>query len=414
MPKPPLVNLIKQVKVNGKWRPATVLFDRKGRVRPDRVRVNGQDEAHPEGSYFIEWWDQGKRRREAAGANAQDAADKARVREAELTAARFGVIPPAPVIDAPPPRISLPAALDGYLAYVRDHRCLRTFRTYRPMLASFKACCPKPYVDQVERQDLLDFATYLSKQGQKGKSIYNKLVVLSQVMKQHDKPKLLHAGDWPSFVETVRPIYEDAELTNLFKACTFPEEVRFKFYLMSGFRDAEGRFATWRDVEFKHTAVRVTAKPHWGFHPKNWEEREVPIPQKLIDLLARFRPSTAHSDDPLFPSTSGRPDGSILEKLKAVAYRATLNCGHCSLTHKLEDGTVRINRCKGGPFCSRWFLHKFRHTYATRHLQDGIDIRTLQQWMGHRDLASTMVYLKGARNRDVHARINAGSLASFA
>ena len=109
-------------------------------------------------------------------------------------------------------------------------------------------------------------------------------------MKQHDKPKLLHAADWPSFVETVRPIYEDFELTNLFRACTLPEEVRFKSYLMSGFRDAEGRFATWRDVDFKHTAVRVTAKPHWGFHPKNWEEREVPVPQKLIELLQKFRP----------------------------------------------------------------------------------------------------------------------------
>jgi hypothetical protein len=141
MPKPPRVNLIKQVKVHGKWRPATVLFDRKGRVQPDRVRVNGQD-----------------------------AADKARVREAELTAARYGVIPPAPVIDAPPPRITLPAALDGYLDYVRDHRSLRTFRTYRPMLASFKTCCPKPYVDQVERQDLLDFATQLMKQGRRARA----------------------------------------------------------------------------------------------------------------------------------------------------------------------------------------------------------------------------------------------------
>ena len=44
-------------------------------------------------------------------------------------------------------------------------------------------------------------------------------------------------------------------------------------------------------------------------------------------------------------------------------------------------------------------LHKFRHTYATRHLQDGIDIRTLQQWIGH---------------RDIQARINQGSLAAFA
>ncbi len=75
----------------------------------------------------------------------------------------------------------------------------------------------------------------------------------------------------------------------------------------------------------------------------------------------------------------------MLQKLKAVAYRAKLNCGHCAVAHKLEDGEVKINRCAEGPYCCRWFLHKFRHTYATRHLQDGIDIRTLQQWMGHRD-----------------------------
>jgi hypothetical protein len=95
-------------------------------------------------------------------------------------------------------------------------------------------------------------------------------------MKQHGRPKLLNAADWPSFVETVGPVYEDFELAKLFKACTPSGGVRFKFYLMSGFRDAEGRFATWRDVDFKHMAVGVTAKPHWGFHPKNWEEREVP------------------------------------------------------------------------------------------------------------------------------------------
>jgi integrase/recombinase XerD len=44
-------------------------------------------------------------------------------------------------------------------------------------------------------------------------------------------------------------------------------------------------------------------------------------------------------------------------------------------------------------------------------LQDGIDIRTLQLWMGPRDIASTMVYLKGVRNRDIQARLNKGSLA---
>jgi len=42
--------------------------------------------------------------------------------------------------------------------------------------------------------------------------------------------------------------------------------------------------------------------------------------QKLITLLTKFRPVTAGPDDPLFPSSSGRPDGAMLEKLKAVAW----------------------------------------------------------------------------------------------
>ena len=137
---------------------------------------------------------------------------------------------------------------------------------------------------------------------------------------------------------------------------------------MSGFRDAEGRFVTWRDVDFKHMAVRVTAKAQWGFHPKNWEEREIPVPQKLIAILQKFRPSTAGPDDPLFPSATGRPDGAMLEKLKAATYGAELNCGHCVTTHKLEDGTVRVNRCAEGAYCGRWFLHKFRHYAEFRNM----------------------------------------------
>jgi len=414
MPRVSHVKLFKRIKINQKWLLAEALFDSKGRLRRDHVRVQGKDETHSEGSYFIEWWEGGRRYKEAVGPNGVIAADKARMKQAELSAIHSGILPaPAPP-PAEPERTTVADALTRYSDYIQYHRSLRTFRTYRPILTSFRSFCSQPYIDQVEREDLLAFAAQCMKQGQKGKSVYNKLVVLSQLLKQHGRPRVLKAADWPSFVETVRPIYEDSELANLFNTCTPAEETRFKFYLMSGFRDAEGRFVTWRDVDFKHWAVRVTAKSHWGFHPKNWEEREVPVPQRLIALLQSFRPANSGPDDPVFPSSSGRPDGAMLEKLKSVAWRGKLNCGHCAVSHKLDDGTVRINRCVQGPFCSRWFLHKFRHTYATRHLQDGIDIRTLQQWMGHRDIASTMVYLKGVRNRDIQARLNKGSLAAFA
>jgi integrase/recombinase XerD len=73
------------------------------------------------------------------------------------------------------------------------------------------------------------------------------------------------------------------------------------------------------------------------------------------------------------------------------------------------------NRCSEGPHCSNFFLHKFRHTFATRNLQDNVcDIKTLQNWMGHKDLASTMANLKAVRNKDVMGRVNSSGLTAMA
>ena len=414
MPLTSQVKLLKQIKFNGAWHRAPALFDTKGRIRRDHVMVGGRDEVHPEGSYVIEYWRDGKRSREVAGADAATAAEFMKFRQGELDAIHSGVLPAPPPELEKPKRVALKDALVKYLDYIQYHRTLRTFRTYRPILNAFGEFCSREYIDEITREDLMAFATACLKQGQKGKSVYNKLVVIAQLLKQHGRPKILNATDWPSFVETVRPIYEDGELKALFKAATPDEAIRFKFYLMSGFRDAEGRYVTWRDVDVRNTAIRVTAKPQWGFSPKNWEEREVPVPKALITMLQAYKPQDARPDDPVFPSATGNPDGAMLEKLKALAYRAGLNCGHDVTKQKLKDGTVRINRCAKGPYCKRWFLHKFRHTFATRNLQDGVDIRTLQQWMGHRDIASTMVYLKGVRNQDIQAKLDKGSLAAFA
>lgn len=60
-------------------------------------------------------------------------------------------------------------------------------------------------------------------------------------------------------------------------------------------------------------------------------------------------------------------------------------------------------------------MHKFRHTFATVNLEGNVySIRKLQEWLGHKDLASTMVYLKYVRGKDVQERLDNSELAGFA
>jgi len=53
-------------------------------------------------------------------------------------------------------------------------------------------------------------------------------------------------------------------------------------------------------------------------------------------------------------------------------------------------------------------VHTFRHSYATHLLESGVNIRLVQQYLGHASLASTMIYAHVTRvgHRDACARIN--------
>ena len=122
-------------------------------------------------------------------------------------------------------------------------------------------------------------------------------------------------------------------------------------------------------------------KSEYGFSPKNYREREVPIPAKLVKKLKTAKAKAGTSCGLVFPTAGCRPKLDFLDTLKAVAERAKLNP-------------------------KSFWLHKFRATFATWSLWAGVDLRTVQQWLGHSDMESTMRYLKPSRSQQVRQKVN--------
>ena len=375
-------NLTKRVETAHGWRYCRVVLSANGRVKPDVVIVNGKEEKHEEGAYYLEWREGSKRVRQSVGKDASDASARRQRKEAELNAVNYGVA----VVAAEKAQKQRPIAdaVVSYLAEIKLSRTSATHSAYTLALRNFTESCSKTYLEEIDRVDLLQYVKHLRDGGLSDRTCHNRFEHLLTFLKANGIEKLAHKRDWPKYVTQEPESYEDEELAAFFKACDTEERVFFEFYLMTGFRKKEVTFCTWQDVDLKHGVIRVTAKQEHGFRPKDWEEREVPIPDKLVRSLKQWAKQRNGSEF-VFPTRNGTPRKhrtQLLELCKAVAERAGLD----------EEG---------------FWLHKFRATFATKHLQAGVDLRTVQLWLGHKDLESTMRYLKPARGKGIREKVNA-------
>ena len=132
--------------------------------------------------------------------------------------------------------------------------------------------------------------------------------------------------------------------------------------LLTGLRRGELFNIEWRDCKNKLLTVRREIA-------KSRKERTVPLNKTAIDVLIAL--------------VTGSPSGEVDVHKKVFSHLGSID-GVDDLLHRaFLDAGIHDDRIG---------FHTFRHTWATRLLETGTDIRTVQELLGHASVTTTMIY----------------------
>jgi len=381
MPAYPLkANLTKRCTVNGESRYCPVVMSANRRIKGHFVLVDGHEEEHREGSFYLEWRVGGKRVRLSVGNDPIEAIEARKKKESELAARANGV--PVSTESGNGHRL-LADAISAYLDEVQTLKKKKTWQAYNITLQYFQQSCSKNWLEQVDRADVISFIGYLRKEKElSDRSVANKTENLATFLKSVGRGGLLRKNDWPEYTETEPEVYSQDQLNEFFAACTEDEALPLRVLLHSGLREQELMHLYWRDCDFKMHTLRVSHKPDRNWKPKQYREREIPIPDALVEALKAHKAKSNGSCQLVFSTKNCRVVLDHLDHCKAIAERSRQNP-------------------------DEFWLHKFRATWATSCLRAGVDLRTLMNWGGWSSLESVLRYLKPARSQEARAKVNA-------
>jgi integrase/recombinase XerD len=372
------VRILKKVRIaGGVWQFASL----------DRIGDRYVWDKRP-GYYFLEWWEGRRRRRERAGISPAETLDAQRRKQnellGELIAGGRTPVPPSKEGTATP----IADAIDTFLEHVKAHSPEKplTAERYTQVLEHFERLVgkKKKYVEAITRADIDDYKIKrrAESSGPNERTVaprtinfelsvfrtyFYYLINERGVRMENPCARFKPLKDERERSHGRPPTYTQDEMDKLFGASNDFQKAIYATLALTGLREQELCNLAWKDVDFKKETLRVTGDGKNGFSPKDYEERVIPMPPDLSALLKTL----PHTSQWVFPTARGGRQIHLLRSLQRLAKRA------------------------GVPHAT---LHRFRHTYATRLLEKGCDIVTVQHLMGHSDLDTTRRYLNPDEN----------------
>jgi integrase len=386
------VSLVWYCKTPTGWRRFPAVMSPNGRIKTGTVIVEGREVKYPEGRFQLRMYNGKATVYKNAGATSAEAlAARDRLsnqKYAISTAEAAGVR----VIEEDA-RLSIRIAVERFIKKTLDSGSAVAAQVYRTALNDFIRATSVTYVDEINADVMAAFHAALKRMGNGDRTSANKFAAVRALLRWAKVDTKALGLKRPKYEQKIPIVYQKASVDQLLESCSSSLRIAISVLRMAGLRDQEMAFLTWDNIDFKRKLLLVRSKPAMGFVIKDYEERDIPMPDALVNILVGWRAANPKTEL-VIPTSSGRVNRKLLRALKRVANRAGLNCEVCA-------------GCRTTKECRRWTLHSFRRTYATSLHRSGVDMRTIMKLMGHNDLETIVKYLAPLETEEAAPLVNA-------
>lgn len=149
-------------------------------------------------------------------------------------------------------------------------------------------------------------------------------------------------------------------------------------------------------VKLNHNQINL-ARGEFGVVGKGGRARVVFVSDRAEEWITRYLKERKDNFKPLFIRYSGR----IIEENNGEKMRLTARSVERIVKKYVRTARLPVDAT----------VHTFRHSFATDLLTNGADLRSVQEMLGHKNIATTQIYthVTNKQLRDVHKSFHSGN-----
>jgi len=245
-----------------------------------------------------------------------------------------------------------------------QHLSKDTIKAYRFHIDKFRGY----YGNNITKVNILRHLHYLTNKGDSASSVN-----VARASLLYYANKVLHKSIIPDEITTIKrakplpkPIDSCIIKRMIDNTPNLKHRIALEILYGSGLRLGEVVKTRWEDINFVEGILRVN-------NGKGGKDRLVKIGENVIHHLLDYKESRYNKNSEYVFDSMARP--------------------HTHITKKTVQKILE-NSCKRAKIKQHYNIHQLRHSYATHSLEAGVDIRKIQEALGHSSPKTTMIYTK--------------------